>query len=83
MREQHFEYDKKLNIDFYEGIPQCKIYECNECDQIFKRKSDLGRHVANVHEGKSFDCGHCGMKYARKDNLHRHVKTKHVDPSKD
>ena len=32
MREQHYE-DKKLNIDFYEGIPQVRIYECDECDR--------------------------------------------------
>jgi uncharacterized Zn-finger protein len=79
MREQHGDWEKRLNLDFHEGIPKMKLVECKQCEKKFKRKSDLNRHVANIHEEKVFRCDFCENSYARKDNLQRHQKTKHAD----
>jgi uncharacterized Zn-finger protein len=46
-REQHF--DIKVNIDFQEGISPLKNFECENCDQKFKRKDHLKRHLLNAH----------------------------------
>ena len=79
MREQHGDWDKRLNLDFHEGIPNMKLVECDQCEKKFKRKADLNRHIANIHEEKVFRCNFCENKYAPKDNLRRHLKPKHVD----
>jgi hypothetical protein len=69
MREQHGDWDKRLNLVFHEGIPNMKLVECDQCENMFKRKADLNRHRANIHEEKVFRCNICENKYARKDNL--------------
>lgn len=76
-REQHCE--KKLNIDFKEGVILTKQYTCNQCDKKFKRKENLNRHHETSHSEnrKTYDCEHCGNSFSREDNLKRHVKSKH------
>jgi hypothetical protein len=77
-REQH--YDKKLNIDFKEGVLLTKMHECEQCDQKFKRKENLNRHHETSHSENRqiYDCKHCGNSFSREDSLKRHVKSKHV-----
>ena len=41
--------DKKLNIDFKEGVLLTKMHECEQCDQKFKRKENLNRHHETSH----------------------------------
>ena len=82
MREQYGEWDKRLNLDFHEGIPEMKLEECDQCEKRFKRKADLTRHIVNIHEGKVFSCDICQKTYARNDNLQRHIRTKHGDQIK-
>ena len=78
VREQHC--DRRLNIDFHEGVDLVKMHECDQCDQKFKRKENLNRHQTTSHsENKNtYDCVHCGSTFSRQDSLKRHVKSKHL-----
>ena len=82
MREQHGEWDKRLNLDFHEGIRKMTLEECDQCEKRFKRKADFTRHIVNIHEGKLFSCDFCQNTFPRKDNLQRHIRTKHGDQIK-
>ena len=55
VREQHG--DKRLNLDFREGLDLINMFNCDKCDQKFKRKENLNRHNLTSHGGekKLFD----------------------------
>ena len=74
-REKHFEI--QVNTDYEEGFRTSHIFECENCDQKFKRKDHLRRHVMHVHTEKKLICCYCDQKFVRQDNLKRHIKNKH------
>ena len=76
-REQH--YDSNCNFAYVENLDSLTSIECTDCDQTFKRKSDLKRHFKCVHSEKKdkYPCEQCTAQFSRKDSLTRHVKTKH------
>ena len=76
-REQH--YDSNCNFAYVENLDSLTSIECTDCDQTFKRKSDLKRHFKCVHNEKKdkYPCEQCTAQFSRKDSLTRHVKTKH------
>jgi uncharacterized Zn-finger protein len=70
--------DKRLNIDFHEGVELIKMHEFDNCDQKFKREENLKRHHTTYHIKKTYDCVHCGSTFGLQDSLKRHVKSKHL-----
>ncbi|XP_034481987.1 uncharacterized zinc finger protein CG2678-like [Drosophila innubila] len=64
---------------------QENVYICKTCDKVYKRKSDLSRHM-NFHFGacktvpikRIFKCDYCDQFYRWKANLKRHVKRIHA-----
>merc|ERR1719318_689340 len=79
-REKHLNI--KVNKDFEEGPRNIYSHECDQCDQIFKRRYHLSRHVRNAHTDNKLSCTFCDQKFARQDSLRRHVKNKHVSMEK-
>ena len=80
-KESH--YDVRFNFDFYEGYKSPNVFECEECDQTFKRAENLRRHVSHVHQSKeSFKCPSCEKGFGRPDNLKRHIKCVHGSDKK-
>ena len=63
--------DKKLlddNINY-------QRFTCDHCNNSFKKRRDLQRHINAVHERlKPHVCPFCQMKFSRSDHLKRHVK---------
>lgn len=54
--------------------PFCMIWQCNQCQQDFRRQYDLKRHL-KLHTGeKPFFCIFCSRSFARSDALHRHQR---------
>lgn len=52
--------------------------QCHKCNQHFKRKDHLKRHIESVHQIKGkveFNCVFCSKKFNRRDNLQTHLKT--------
>ena len=81
-RENHYDASK-ANLDYVEDLDRLKIFQCDQCDKGFKRKSDLQRHYGRAHceigTEKNFECDKCEKKYSRKDNLTKHIKSAHKD----
>ena len=79
-KENHYDASK-ANYDFVEDLDRLKIFQCDQCDEGFKKKSDLQRHYSRAHSEigteKNFECDQSEKKYSRKDNLIRHVKSAH------
>ena len=46
-RENHYDASK-ANLDYVEDLDRLKIFQCDQCDKGFKRKSDLQRHYGNT-----------------------------------
>ena len=42
----------------HEGV----MYDCDQCDQQFTRKSSLTLHIQSKHEGVKYDCNQCSAK---------------------
>ena len=75
-KESH--YDVRFNFDFHEGYKSPNVFECEECDQTFKRAEHLRRHMSHVHQDKgSLKCPSCEKGFGRPDNLKRHMKKFH------
>ena len=79
-QEQHFA--NNANVDYVSDLASLSTFECSECDKIFRRESELKRHVNSVHNDNKFEhqCTQCSAKFSRKDSLNRHIKAKHVNP---
>ena len=73
------------NLDYIEDLDSIGI-KCNICEKVFKRKSEMLRHVRTTHKnlaeetmgGKPFKCVKCLKSFGRKDVLTRHMKTQHI-----
>ena len=79
MNEQHF--GTNVNLDYVENMDSLFEIKCNYCEQKFKRKSNMVRHIENVHnesEKRNNTCPRCDSKFSRKDALKRHIKSKHM-----
>ena len=50
------------------------VLQCPECPETFKVKTNLSRHVANVHKGIKYTCVQCNASFNRQDNYKRHLK---------
>ena len=57
--------------------PTRKLYECNQCERVFKHKEKAKKHARRAHNGLSFDCSICETKCARQDALKTHIKSSH------
>ena len=47
-KENHYDASK-VNYDFVEDLDGLKIFQCDQCDKGFKKKSDLQRHYSRAH----------------------------------
>jgi len=53
---------------------QGKPYVCQKCNARYQLRSDLKRHIMQLHPlGRPHTCSTCGRKFARKDHLARHT----------
>ena len=51
--------------------------QCPSCSASYAHKSDLKRHIENVHEGKNPQCTICLASFSRKNDLKRHIESIH------
>ena len=83
-----FTTEKSLRLHvnaIHEEQDQKDMLTCKFCSKQFfrHRKSDLRKHVRNVHEGKKdYECNICGKLSAYRSELNRHMKEIH-DSSQD
>ena len=50
---------------------------CSDCNQSFRKKSELTRHYQSKHQGLKWQCVDCGRIYKSRDNLKRHCRKRH------
>jgi len=55
-------------------------HQCTQCDAKFTLKTNLNKHVINVHNTtvRQFECQECGKSYKRKDALKVHMHYIHT-----
>ncbi len=58
------------------------VYQCDNCDQVYKTKKCLRKHVKLIHSTsvQSLQCGKCAKHFLNKNSLRKHIY--HVHPSK-
>merc|ERR1711874_410572 len=56
-----------------------KPFKCNYCEDSFRRKDYLKKHVDGIHEkSKPSKCSDCEGSFSRKEDLKRHVNRVHL-----
>ena len=59
-------------------MPKNELQKCTLCNNSFRTKQNLNKHIAAVHElKKPFLCQFCSKEFARKEKLKQHVLTVH------
>ena len=58
-------------------------YECDQCDNKAKEKSNLKKHIDGEHKGlvvasKTFPCSQCDFKVMCRKNLIKHTESEHL-----
>ena len=54
------------------------MFNLTICQNKFKQKGKLDRHMMNVHEDSTkLNCGQCDKAFTDKSKLNRHVKNVH------
>ena len=51
--------------------------QCAYCGRNFHRKSQMSRHISDVHQKITYDCVHCSKFYHSQGALYKHVKKWH------
>jgi len=56
-------------------------YECLKCGKVMKQRSNLRRHIRDIHSGDdlSFICKYCFKSYKSQNSLNNHVSLYHKD----
>ena len=52
-------------------------YECDQCDKIYTKSSNLLRHRQSAHDGVKYDCDQCDYQATVQGNLKTHIQSKH------
>ena len=53
-------------------------FQCEQCDYLTVRKSNLERHVMTVHgKLRTFECETCGKTFGLKHHLEKHCQVMH------
>lgn len=53
-------------------------YKCDQCNDSFRRASDLKNHYASIHQSlKPFPCSSCDKSYSTKQSLNNHLSKEH------
>ncbi|KAL6884459.1 fungal-specific transcription factor domain-containing protein [Trichoderma evansii] len=54
---------------------QRRVWKCPQCDQAFKKREHMVRHILSHTKEKPFACDICSKSYGRRDSLIRHTRT--------
>ncbi|RKK84551.1 hypothetical protein BFJ71_g14504 [Fusarium oxysporum] len=54
---------------------QRRQWQCPQCDQAFKKREHMVRHIRSHTKEKPFVCDICPKSYGRRDSLIRHART--------
>ncbi|CAH0558348.1 unnamed protein product [Brassicogethes aeneus] len=57
-------------------------YKCNYCRRMFVLKSNMEKHIKEMHQDEKFICEICSKLFNRKNNLESHIKQKHDESCK-
>mmetsp|Transcript_5661 Transcript_5661/g.15131 ORF Transcript_5661/g.15131 Transcript_5661/m.15131 type:complete len:256 (+) Transcript_5661:63-830(+) len=53
-------------------------FECHMCRHVFARRSNLNKHLKQVHEGvRPHGCEQCGLRFGQKASLSKHISVVH------
>nr|XP_018895701.1 PREDICTED: zinc finger protein with KRAB and SCAN domains 7-like [Bemisia tabaci] len=59
-------------------------HQCHHCNRMFRRPSELKKHVATHTDSKPFTCGKCHRKFASKQGIIIHLsRTHNIEASED
>lgn len=56
-------------------------HKCNHCSRMFVLKSNMEKHIKEMHEDEKYICEICSKFFNRKNNLLSHIRQKHDNQS--
>ncbi|CCU56278.1 hypothetical protein MYSEV_080 [Mythimna separata entomopoxvirus 'L'] len=82
IRDKHLQsyndYDDILEIEVYNRPTN----ECYICNKTFTSKSNLNRHIKNLHDINNIKCKYCDLEFINKFNLKLHTNQAHSNNNK-
>lgn len=66
-----------MTIFFFVCVTGEKPHKCPECNQTFRIKKTLAKHMVIHSDARPFNCPHCSATFKRKDKLKYHVDHVH------
>lgn len=55
------------------------LYECEQCDRVFRDPQKLRRHVARSHNPNENTCPYCGRELMNAQGVNRHIGQMHKE----
>ena len=52
-------------------------FKCKLCENTYKHKRTLKRHILTIHENFKIKCDKCGKEFKRNEYLKKHIKSDH------
>ena len=81
VKEEKTEEDKHQTVEQHELA--YKVIVCSQCTKTFKRRSQMMRHVREVHENQRlYQCDVCPKRFNRQSTKNRHAVTCKRNPNK-